>query len=79
MGAQKYTDAQRVTVLGLYVENVRFGEIVTLSGLDRHSVASILAGMCNRARLHRSPGNYYLKRKVQRIHDAESRLPSPRP
>lgn len=45
MGATKYTDAQRVIVLGLYVENVPLPGIVTRTGLSRKAVASILGNM----------------------------------
>lgn len=45
MGATKYTEAQRVTVLGLYVENVNLPGIVTRTGLSRQAVASILGNM----------------------------------
>lgn len=45
MGASKYTDAERIAVLGLYVENVPFGKIVTRTELSRTAVASILGNM----------------------------------
>lgn len=49
MGATKYTTADRIRVLGFYVENVRFGEIVTRSGLSRKAVASILGNMYSKS------------------------------
>lgn len=76
MGATKYTDAERVTVLGLYVENVRFGEIVTRSGLDRPSVMGIMQTMYRRVQRRRDPRTYHRKQKMRRIYYAESGLPS---
>lgn len=70
MGATKYSEAERLAVLGLYVENVRFGEIVARTGLDRQSVTSILGNMYSKAQLHRAPTYYHCKAKARRIHYA---------
>lgn len=70
MGASKYTDAERVTVLGLYVENFALPGIVAATGLDRKSVTSILGNMYSKAQLHRAPTYYHCKAKARRIHYA---------